>query len=149
MVSMKYTALVTIISLVVTLVLSARVGMMRGRFSIEAPSLTGSSQFERAFRIHMNTVEQLILFVPALWLSTSVLGDLLAAGIGSVWVVGRVIYADAYLRNPATRRPGMIITLMSTSLLILATLWGIFSDILGLGSGNMSLSSVFLWGIWG
>ena len=75
---MKYTALVTIISLVVTLVFGARVGMMRARFNIEAPSLTGSSEFERAFRIHMNTVEQLVLFIPVLWLSTSVLGDLLA-----------------------------------------------------------------------
>jgi glutathione S-transferase len=146
---MKYTALVTIISLVVTLVFGARVGMMRARFNIEAPSLTGSSEFERAFRIHMNTVEQLVLFIPVLWLSTSVLGDLLAAGIGSVWVVGRVIYADAYLRNPASRRPGMIITLMSTGLLMLATLWGIFSDVLGLGNGSMSFSSVYFWGVWG
>ena len=135
---MKYTALVTIISIVVTMVFGACVGMMRARFNIQAPSLTGSSQFERAFRVHMNTVEQLVLFIPVLWLSTSVLGDLLAAGIGSVWVVGRVIYADAYLRNPASRRPGMIITLMSTGLLMSATLWGIFSDILGLGNGSVS-----------
>jgi len=149
MVSMKYTALVTIISLVVTLVFGARVGMMRARFDIEAPSLTGSSQFERAFRVHMNTVEQLVLFIPVLWLSTNVLGDLLAAGIGSVWVVGRVIYADAYLRNPASRRPGMIITLMSTGFLMLATLWGIFSDVLGLGNGSIFLSSEFYLGFWG
>ena len=68
MLVMKYTSLVTIISLLVTLVLGVRVGMMRIKFGVEAPSLSGSPQFERAFRIHMNTIEQLVLFLPALWL---------------------------------------------------------------------------------
>ncbi len=131
MIPMKYTALVTITAVVFTFILSCRVGKMRAKLGVDAPLSTGSSEFERAFRIHMNTVEQLVLFVPLLWLSTSVLGDLLAAGIGSIWIVGRVIYANAYLRNPANRRPGMIVTLMSTGVLMLATLWGIFIDLLG------------------
>ena len=128
---MKYTALVTITAVVFTFVLSGRVGKMRAKLGIDAPSSTGSPQFDRAFRIHMNTVEQLVLFIPVLWLSTSVLGDLLAAGIGSIWIVGRVIYANAYLINPANRRPGMIVTLMATGVLMLATLWGILIDLLG------------------
>ncbi|MBH97659.1 MAG: hypothetical protein CMM56_04310 [Rhodospirillaceae bacterium] len=127
---MKYTSLVTIISLLVTLVLGVRVGMMRIKFGVEAPSLSGSPQFERAFRIHMNTIEQLVLFLPALWLSTYVLGDPIAAGIGSLWVLGRIIYANAYFKDPMKRRPGMIVTLLSTGLLILATVWGFFRVLL-------------------
>lgn len=125
MITMKYTALVTVAALVLTFMLSARVGRLRARLGVDAPAMSGAPLFDRVFRVHMNTVEQLVLFVPLLWLATSVLGDPIAAGVGAVWIVGRVVYANAYATDPARRAPGMVITLLSTGVLGLATLWGI------------------------
>ena len=125
MITMKYTALVTVAALILTFMLSVRVGRLRARLGVDAPAMSGAPLFDRVFRIHTNTVEQLVLFVPLLWLATSVLGDPIAAGVGAVWIVGRVVYANAYATDPARRAPGMAITLVSTGVLGLATLWGI------------------------
>ena len=125
MIAMKYTALVTVAALVFTFMLSGRVGALRGKLGVDAPAMSGSPEFDRAFRIHMNTIEQLVLFVPLLWLSTSVLGDPIAAGVGAVWIVGRIVYANAYSKDATGRGPGMIITVLSTGVLALATLWGV------------------------
>ena len=90
MIAMKYTALVTIAAVVYTFILSGLVGAARAKTGVNAPAIAGQPDFDKAFRIHMNTVEQLVLFIPVLWLATSVVGDLWAAEIGVVWVVGRV-----------------------------------------------------------
>lgn len=125
MITMKYTALVTVVALAFTFVLSGRVGALRAKLGVSAPAMSGEPTFDRAFRVHMNTVEQLVLFVPVLWLATAVLGDVIAAGIGSVWIIGRAIYANAYAKDAAGRGPGMLLTMAATAVLTLATLWGI------------------------
>ena len=125
MITMKYTALVTIVALVYTFLLSGRVGAARAKTGINAPAMTGQPDFDKAFRIHMNTVEQLVLFVPVLWLAASVVGDLWAAGIGVVWIVGRIIYAEGYRRDVDKRGPGMLTTLASTAVLTVVALWGV------------------------
>jgi hypothetical protein len=79
MIVMKYTALVTIAALVYTFILSGLVGAARAKAGVDAPAMTGQPDFDRAFRIHMNTIEQLVLFIPILWLATSVGGDVWAA----------------------------------------------------------------------
>ena len=125
MIAMKYTALVTVAAVVLTFVLSLRVGRLRQKHGVEAPATTGHPEFERGNRVHQNTVEQLVLFLPLLWLALYVLGDAIAGLIGAVWVVGRVLYANAYARDAAARQPGMTITAVSTAALLLASLWGI------------------------
>jgi len=125
MIAMKYTALVTVAALLFTFVLSGRVGALRAKLGVSAPDTSGQPEFDRAFRIHMNTIEQLVLFVPLLWLATNVLGDVNTAGIGVLWIVGRGIYANAYSKDAAGRGPGMIITILATGALAVATLWGI------------------------
>lgn len=125
MLQMKFTALVTLASLVLTFVFSGRVGAMRPKYGIAAPSTTGHPEFERANRVHYNTIEQLVLFLPLLWLATGVIGDAWAAGIGVVWMIGRLVYAQAYQRDPANRTPGMLITLFATAALALSVGWGI------------------------
>ena len=125
MITMKYTALVTVVALGLTFFLSGRVGALRAKLGVPAPAMSGAPAFDRAFRVHMNTVEQLVLFVPVLWLATAVLGDAIAAGIGSVWILGRVIYANAYAKDAAGRGPGMLLTMLTTAVLTLVTLWGI------------------------
>ncbi len=125
MIVMKYTALVTIAAVVYTFLLSGSVGMARTKSGINAPAMAGAPDFDKAFRIHMNTVEQLVLFVPMLWLAASVVGDQWAAGIGVVWVVGRFIYAAGYRKDADKRGPGMLITLASTAVLTVVAVWGV------------------------
>ena len=131
MLMMKYTALVTLAALGLTFALSGRVGVMRQKHGVEAPAMTGHAEFERANRVHYNTIEQLVLFLPVLWLATGVIGDIVAAGIGVIWLVGRVVYTRAYQQDPAKRGPGMIMTLLATAALTLCVLWGIIGEFLG------------------
>ncbi len=125
MITMKFTALVTIAAVVYTFLLSGSVGMARTKTGINAPAMAGAPDFDKAFRIHMNTVEQLVLFVPVLWLAVTVVGDLWAAGIGAVWIVGRLIYAAGYRKDVDKRGPGMLMTLASTAVLTVVALWGV------------------------
>ena len=130
MIAMPFTALVTVAALVLTFVLSLRVGNMRRKHGVKAPASTGHPEFEAANRIHQNTIEQLVLFLPVLWLALYVLGDAITGLIGAVWIVGRVVYANAYARDPATRGPGMGITMLPTVVLLLASLWGILQGVI-------------------
>ncbi len=125
MIAMKYTALVTIAAIVYTFLLSGLVGAARAKTGVNAPAMTGQPDFDKAFRIHMNTVEQLVLFIPVLWLATSVVGDLWAAEIGVVWIVGRLIYATGYRKDAEKRGLGFIITLLPTAVLTVVALWGV------------------------
>jgi uncharacterized membrane protein YecN with MAPEG domain len=130
MLEMKFTALVTLAALGLTFGLSGLVGMMRQKHGVDAPASTGHPEFERANRVHYNTIEQLVLFLPLLWLATSVIGDTGAAGIGVIWIVGRLVYARAYQRDPAKRGPGMLVTLFATAVLALCVAWGILQGFL-------------------
>ena len=129
MIAMPFTALVTVAALVLTFVLSLRVGNMRRKHGVKAPASTGHPEFEAANRIHQNTIEQLVLFLPVLWLALYVLGDAITGLIGAVWIVGRIVYANAYARDPASRGPGMGITMLPTVVLLLASLWGILQGL--------------------
>ena len=124
MIAMKYTALVTVAAVVLTFSMSMRVGMLRQKHGVSAPSTTGHPEFERGNRVHQNTIEQFILFLPLLWLAAYAVGDAISALIGVVWILGRVVYANAYARDAAARQPGMAITTAATAALVLATLWG-------------------------
>jgi len=130
MIAMPFTALVTVAALVLTFVLSLRVGNMRRKHGVKAPASTGHPEFEAANRIHQNTIEQLVLFLPVLWLALYVLGDAITGLIGAVWIIGRIVYANAYARDPATRGPGMGITMLPTVVLLLASLWGILQGVI-------------------
>ena len=130
MIAMPFTALVTVAAVVLTFVLSLRVGNMRRKHGVNAPATTGHPEFETANRIHQNTIEQLVLFLPLLWLALYVLGDAVTGLIGAFWIIGRVVYSSAYVRDPATRGPGMGITTLPTAVLLLASLWGILQGVI-------------------
>ena len=125
MIATPLTALITVAALIYTVILSMRVGALRGKTGVDAPAVTGDPIFERAFRVHANTIEQLVLFIPVLWLSVGVIGDMWTALIGLVWIVGRVLYAITYMKDPAKRGPGMMITFAATVILMLITLYGV------------------------
>ena len=100
-------ALDTLLAVFVTFVLGGRVGYMRGRHKIDAPATVGHPQFERAFRTHVNTVENLILFLPLLWIATVFYGGTIPFWLGIAWVISRLIYAWGYSQqNTQMRGPG-------------------------------------------
>ncbi|MET0336259.1 MAG: MAPEG family protein [Caulobacter sp.] len=99
-------ALVTLLSLVLLVWKIARVGKARARFGVEAPAVTGHPEFERHFRVQMNMIEGLVIFLPSLWLFAIYWNDLIAAGLGAIFLVGRVIYMLAYVKDPKTRSLG-------------------------------------------
>lgn len=120
-----WTALVTLLALVVFLLTLVGVGQARSKFNVPAPATTGDPQFERHFRVQMNTLEGLALFLPSLWLFASYWGDPIAAGIGAFWIVGRLIYMNAYVRDPKSRSAGFGIQGVATLLLLIGALIGV------------------------
>ena len=121
---MELVVIVIMLALVEYFVLGARVGLARGRTGLEAPAVTGNEEFERYFRVHYNTIEQLILFVPGIWFFAQYVHVLGAAVVGLVFIAGRAIYAVSYVKDPATRSIGMMLTLLPCCILVLGALGG-------------------------
>jgi len=131
MLTYQWTALVTILAIFLIIVFMFRVGLGRGKYKVNAPKMSGHDTWDRLFRIHANSVEQAAIFFPALWLAALTAGDMTAAIGGGVWLVGRIIYSMAYLKNPQSRAPGMLMTFGSTAVLAGITLYHVISALLG------------------
>jgi uncharacterized membrane protein YecN with MAPEG domain len=115
-------ATVTLAALVLYLALGINVGRARHASGIQAPAVTGDARLERAFRVHYNTLEWLPLFLGALWLFALYWDDRTAAAIGVVWILGRIVYARAYMADPAKRGPGFGIQALATLALLVGAL---------------------------
>jgi glutathione S-transferase len=103
-------ALDTVLAVVLTLALGIWAGIQRGRYKIAAPATTGHPQFERAFRSHANTIENLVLFLPLLWVATVFYGGQIPFWIGLVWIVSRLLFAIGYAQtNAQLREPGAVL----------------------------------------
>ncbi|BDI03432.1 MAPEG family protein [Sphaerotilus microaerophilus] len=116
--------LVSLLALLQYLFFGALVGQARGRYGVEAPAITGHEQFERMYRVQMNTLELLVAFLPALWLAAQYWSPAGMAAVGAVYLVGRLIYWRAYTRNPASRSLGFTLSFLPIVLLLLAALGG-------------------------
>lgn len=116
--------IVTVLALLQFVVFGALVGRARGKYGIGAPSVSGHEMFERYYRVQMNTLELLVVFVPGLWLAARYWSPFVVAAIGAVYLVGRVLYFRAYLSEPAKRGTGFVMSLGPAVLLLLATLVG-------------------------
>ena len=118
---------VTILAVLTLFYMSVPVGRARAKHSIAAPAMTGHVDLERAVRVHMNTLEQFAIFMPLLWVATSyfTLVSWLPAILGIVWIVGRFIYMQAYLKDPGTRSLGFGITLLSSIALLILSVIGV------------------------
>ena len=122
-----YSAIVTILVLALYFYMGSVVGRMRGRHNIVAPAVIGHPEFERAFRVHANTVEQLVLFLPLLWLATLLYSGLawLPALFGLIFLIGRIIYMQIYMSDPQKRGPGILIGMVGVLGLLVLTIIGI------------------------
>lgn len=118
-------AAVTILAVLMLFYSSIPVGRARGKHGIKAPAMTGHEDMDRAVRVHMNTLEQFAIFLPLLWVATVyfTLIGWLAPAFGLLWIIGRFIYMQAYLADPAKRSTGFGITMLaSLGLLVLSVI---------------------------
>src|SRR5262245_30491566 len=102
----KFVALVTALAAIEVMVFGILVGRARGIYGVPAPATTGHPAFERLNRVHLNSVEQLAVFLPLLWTFATSVSQMWAAILGAVFVVARVIYAVGYTRAPERRTAG-------------------------------------------
>lgn len=117
-----HTALITILSLLVYWATIALVGRARGKYKISAPAVTGHADFERVFRVQQNTLESLIMHLPAMWLFAIYVSDIWASIFGAAWIAGRILYASGYIAEAKKRGPGMMISFAATSIMLLGDL---------------------------
>ena len=103
------TALVTCLAILMYFFFSFQVGKARQLYGVKAPAISGNPDFERVFRAHMNTLEWMPIFLPALWLFAVYIGDAIAAALGVVWIVGRILYMTGYAKAAGERRLGFAI----------------------------------------
>ena len=114
--------IVTLLALILYLHMGVRVASARGKYDVAAPAVTGSPEFERAYRVQMNTLEWLPLFLPSLWLFAAYWNQFLAAVLGLVWILGRMLYMISYTKDPAKRGPGFSVQALATLILLLGAL---------------------------
>ena len=119
------TASVTLLSALFCLSTSLMVARARFKFNIKAPATSGHPEFERAFRVQMNTLEWMPIFLPSLWLAAFYVSDLAAAALGLLWLMGRIIYAREYLIAAERRAMGFGLQASAASLLWIAALVGL------------------------
>ena len=127
---LHWPALVTLAALFLCFVVAAVVGKARVKYRVAAPATTGHEMFERSFRVQMNTLENVVIFVPALWLCAVFFGPLTATAFGALWLVGRIWYAAAYLRQPQTRGGGFVLAYAAWGGLMIAASWGVLRALL-------------------
>src|SRR6185436_15186455 len=119
MMELRWTALVTILALLVYLYMGVQVARARGKCGIEPPAMTGDPMLERANRVQVNTLEWLPLFLAGLWLFALYWDERVAAGLGLVWIVGRLLYSRGYMADPAKRSMGYLIQALAGLVLLL------------------------------
>ncbi|NBO31911.1 MAG: MAPEG family protein [Cyanobacteria bacterium WB6_1B_304] len=113
------TSLITIIALLLYFILGLNVGIARAKFKIPAPQISGDPNFERVFRVHQNTLEQLLIFLPALWLFSIYSSPQWGAGLGATWILGRIVFAWGYYQAAEKRSPGFAISGLSSLILLI------------------------------
>jgi glutathione S-transferase len=120
-----YSAIVTVLAVVFYFFLATRVSVARRRFDVKLPATAGHPEFERVFRVHMNTLEWMPIFLPLLWVCAIYFSDGVGAVLGLVWIGGRVLYFTGYTEAVEKRRPGFFIQAMACVLLLIGAIAGI------------------------
>jgi glutathione S-transferase len=128
---MTYVDIVTALAILQFIVFGFRVGAARTRYGVVAPAVTGNPVFERYFRVQQNTLEQLMGFLPGIYLFAHWVNPVAAAALGVVYLIGREVYAATYVKDPAKRSAGFGLTFLPVAILVLGGLGGAVWSLLG------------------
>lgn len=120
-----YTALATLVISLLIMVFAGSVGKMREKHDVKAPATSGDMEFECANRVHLNTIEAVVMFLPVMWLFAILVSDLYAAAFGALWIVGRIDYSRGYMQEPSKRSRGMMIGFIALAIPFFWTLYAV------------------------
>lgn len=126
---MSFVALVTLLILLEYFAFMMLCGKARGDSGLQAPAMTGDENFERAHRVQMNTLEQMMITLPAMWICAHFFLPLAAAILGLGFFFGRILYASAYRKDPGSRGLGMMVSFLSNIGLVACGLWGVVTQL--------------------
>ncbi len=127
---MEYATVVAMLALAQYMFFITKVGGARAKYEIKAPACEGNENFERIFRIQQNTLEQLIIFIPALFAFSYYVSPIWGPCIGLIYLIGRFVYCYSYLSDPAKRGPGMLLTFIPNAILAIGALIGAILNLL-------------------
>jgi len=127
---MDYVAIITVLILLQYFYFGMASGLARGKAGLQAPAITGDEVYERKYRIHQNTMEQLVSFLPAMWMFSHYISPEYGAGLGVAFLIGRTIYSASYAKDPATRGKGFLIGFLAFLIGLIGTLYGAVVNLL-------------------
>lgn len=127
---MELPALVTALALLEYMFFSFRVGTSRAKYGVDAPATSGHPEWERYFRVQQNTLEQLIIFLPALWMFSFFVSAPVGAAIGVLFLIGRPIYYLRYVKEPETRTVSFVMGFLANVVLLLGGIGGVIRSLL-------------------
>jgi hypothetical protein len=122
---MIWVQLVTLLAVIQFVAFGLLVGRARGTYNVPAPAVSGNANFERYFRVHMNTLETLVFLLPSMWIAASYWQPKWSAAIGAIYLIGRQLYLAGYVADPKKRELGYGLSFVPAAILTLIALWGI------------------------
>ncbi len=125
---MEFVILVAAVALLEYVYFGFQVGKARGKYGVPAPAVTGDPIFERYHRVHQNTLENLVIFLPGLWLFATYVNEMVAALLGVVFILGRAVYARLYVQDPPRRSIGVMMSFPIGLILLIGGTVGAFLD---------------------
>ena len=127
---MAYVAFVTLLILIQYLFFVLQAGLARNQETTAAPATTGDEMYERKLRVQINTLEQLIITLPAIWICAHYFSPSIATALGGAFIVGRFLYSYLYIKNPKSRAPGFVIGFLANILLLGCGVYGVIDTLL-------------------
>ena len=125
---MEFVILVATVALLEYVYFGFQVGRARGKYGVPAPAVTGDPIFERYHRVHQNTLENLVIFLPGLWLFATYMSEMVAVLLGVVFILGRAVYARLYVQDPPRRSIGVMMSFPVGLILLIGGAVGAFLD---------------------
>ena len=122
---MNWVSLIMLLAVLQSLAFGGLVARARYKYKVAAPAISGNEIFERYFRVHYNSNEQLLIFLPSLWLFGIYLSAPWASILGAVYLLGRIVYAVGYIHSPKQREIGFILSAIPNAILLIGALFGV------------------------
>jgi glutathione S-transferase len=120
---------VTLLALVQFVVFGMLVGRARHRHNVPAPAMAGHEIFERYMRVHMNTLEQMVVMLPSLWIAAVYWPPVYMAALGAIYLIGRQLYLQGYVKDPAKRSLGFGLTMFPILALLILAMFGVIRSL--------------------